>query len=89
MSVYDDIKKALESSLAPSIAQIRDDVTLMKADIAIIKAEVKATGVRIETLEKNIQWRFEELKDKLDLHNRVRNLERERDREAKKETAAQ
>jgi len=89
LSVYDDIKKALESSLAPSIAQIRDDVTLMKADIAIIKAEVKATGVRIETLEKNIQWRFEELKDKLDLHNRVRNLERERDREAKKETAAQ
>lgn len=46
--MYEDVKKALEAGLAPSIAQIKDDTAAMKADIAIIKAELKTTNGRFD-----------------------------------------
>jgi hypothetical protein len=64
MSVYEDVKKALEAGLAPSIAQIKDDTAAMKADIAIIKAELKTTNGRFDDLIERMQLRkeIEELK---------------------------
>jgi hypothetical protein len=64
LSVYEDVKKALEAGLAPSIAQIKDDTAAMKADIAIIKAELKTTNGRFDDLIERMQLRkeIEELK---------------------------
>lgn len=59
MSVYDDVKKALETSLAPSITQIKDDMASMKADIAIIKADLKTTNGRFDDLIERMQLRKE------------------------------
>jgi hypothetical protein len=59
LSIYDDVKKALETSLAPSIAQIKDDTSAMKADIAIIKAELKNTNARFDDLIERLQLRKE------------------------------
>jgi hypothetical protein len=67
MSVYDDVKKALEAGVAPSIAQIKEDTAAMKADIAIIKADLKTTNGRFDDLIERLQLRKEidELKRQL------------------------
>lgn len=59
MSIYDDVKKALETGLAPSIAQIKEDTAAMKADIAIIKAELKTVNGRFDDLIERLQLRKE------------------------------
>jgi septal ring factor EnvC (AmiA/AmiB activator) len=77
MTMFDDLKKAVEVVLAPDIAKIREDLTMMKADITIMKADIKGLDARLYSFEKNMERQFQSLGDKLDLHNRMRNLEKQ------------
>jgi hypothetical protein len=72
MSVFDEVKKAIEALLAP--------------DIQKIKGDIEVTNERIKNLEDKmdlrfiaLNQRFDDLIERLDLKKRVEQLERERD----------
>jgi len=68
VSVYEDVKKALETTLAPGLAQVKDDTAAIKADISIIKADLKRLDGRFDDLIDRLQLRKEidELKRKVE-----------------------
>ena len=90
MSVYDDVKKAVEAALAPGIAEIRNDTTLIKADIVVIKGELRRIEEKVDTnlkrIEEKIDANHREVMHALNLDKRLALLE---DREARKEKPAQ
>jgi predicted nuclease with TOPRIM domain len=69
VSIYDDVKKAIQDQLAP--------------DLQEIKGEIKALNVRMDALEQKLDYRieglnqrFDQLIDKLEFDKRLENLER-------------
>lgn len=66
MSAYDDVKKAIQEFLAPEISVLKER----------IDQNERRAQERHETLMREIAWRFESLKDSLELHKRVDSLER-------------
>ena len=80
MSIYDDVKKAIQDQLAP--------------DLQEIKGEIKALNVRMDALEQKLDYqidglnrrlddrfeglnqRFDQLIDKLEFDKRLESLER-------------
>ena len=70
MSIYEDIKKAIQEALAP--------------DVSEIKGEVKALNTRLDSIEKvmnvrfdSLDQRFDDLLARLELTKRIEKLERE------------
>jgi hypothetical protein len=79
MSVFDEVKKAIEAVLAPDIQKI-------KGDIEVTNERINSTNDRIKNLEDKIDlrfialnYRFDDLIERLELKKRVEQLERERD----------
>jgi nitrogenase molybdenum-iron protein alpha/beta subunit len=64
MSVYDDVKKALQDLLAPELKEM--------------KGEMKVVNIRLEAMDKTINQRFDDLLEKLELSKRIEKLEQER-----------
>lgn len=62
MSVYDDIKKAMQELLAP--------------DINEIKGEIKAINIRLDSAEKLAQSRHESIMRELAIDQKINALER-------------
>ena len=65
MSVYDDVKKALQDFLAPEIQEI--------------KGEMKAINARLDGMEKLAEIRFAAIMRELAVDRRLERLERERE----------
>jgi transcriptional regulator NrdR family protein len=70
LSIYEDIKKAIQEALAP--------------DVSEIKGEVKALNTRLDSIEKvmnvrfdSLDQRFDDLLARLELTKRIEKLERE------------
>ena len=62
MSVYDDIKKALQDFLAPEIQEL--------------KGELKAINIRLDGIERLAEVRFEAIMRALEVDKRLERLER-------------
>jgi hypothetical protein len=63
MSIFDDVKKAIETVIAP--------------DIQIIKSDLKAMNREMDLRFKALDDRFDDLIDRLELKKRIEKLERE------------
>jgi hypothetical protein len=83
MSVYEDVKKAITEFLVPE----------MKAEIASVRGDINSLRERVDQNEKRAQerhdvvirelaWRFDSLKEHIQLSKRVELLELQREREA-------
>lgn len=73
MSVYEDVKKAIQDFLAPDIAALRE---------AVDQNEKRAQERHVVLL-REIEWRFDSMKQSLELSRRMDALERkEQERKA-------
>jgi hypothetical protein len=63
MSIYDDVKKALQDFLAPELKEM--------------KGEMKVINIRLEAMDKTINQRFDDLLEKLELSKRIEKLEQQ------------
>jgi hypothetical protein len=64
MSVYDDVKKALQNCLAPELKEM--------------KGEIKVVNIRLEAMDRTINQQFDDLLERLELSKRIEKLEQER-----------
>lgn len=87
MSIYEVVKKALTDFLVP---EIKAEIATVRADIGILREAVnqneKRAQERHEMMMRDLGWRFDSLKDTMQLSRRVDEIKRRVDANEQAET---
>lgn len=75
MSLYETVKKALQDVVAPDLKELKGDLKVVDAKVDNLE---EIMGLRFDA----INQRLDDLKERLDLHRRIENIERARDEES-------
>ena len=77
MSIYEDIKKAITEFLVPEmkaeIASVRGDISSLRE---IVDQNEKRAEERHQGLLREVAWRFDSIKESLELSRRVDEIKR-------------
>jgi len=77
MSVYEDVKKAITEFLVPALA---GEIALVRGDISTLRERVdqneKRAEERHQSLLREVAWRFDSIKESLELSRRVDEIKR-------------
>jgi len=87
LSIYEVVKKALTDFLVP---EIKAEIATVRADIGILREAVnqneKRAQERHEMMMRDLGWRFDSLKDTMQLSRRVDEIKRRVDANEQAET---
>jgi hypothetical protein len=76
VSIYDDVKKAIQDLLVPELKSLSVRIDSLDKEM---KAELRAATQMSEIHFKRVDDRFDDLIERLDLKRRIESLERERE----------